>query len=153
MFPHHAPVRRGDLLEAKVARKERVSKRQMSVICDGIVDGISLTKILSSDESLPSYRTVMRHIQEDDDAHDQYRRARAIQVELLRDEISDLVEQPLPDDPKIAQAEVARRRLEAEQKDKYVRQLQPLGLRNKAEDRNDQMSGTITLRWNDAETA
>lgn len=153
MFPHHAPVRRGDLLEAKVARKERVSKRQMSMICDGIVDGISLTKILSSDESLPSYRTVMRHIQEDDDAHDQYRRARAIQVELLRDEIIDLVEQPLPDDPKMAQAEVARRRLEAEQKDKYVRQLQPLGLRNKAEDRNDQMSGTITLRWNDAETA
>jgi len=136
-----------------VARKDRVSKRQMNAICDGLVDGISLAKILTADRSLPSYRTVMRHIQEDDDAHDQYRRARAIQVEMLRDEIIELVEQPLPDDPKMAQAEVARRRLEAEQKDKYVRQLQPLGLRNKAEDRNDQMSGTITLRWNDAETA
>lgn len=95
----------------------------------------------------------MRHIQEDDDAHDQYRKARAIQVEMLRDEIIDLVEQPLPDDPKMAQAEVARRRLEAEQKDKYVRQLQPLGLRNKADDQNNAVSGTITLKWNDTESA
>lgn len=136
-----------------MARKERVSKRQMNAICDGLVDGISLAKILSADRSLPSYRTVMRHVQEDDDAHDQYRRARAIQVELLRDQIIELVEQPLPDDPKLAQAEVARRRLEAEQKDKYVRQLQPLGLRNKADDQNGNMSGTITLRWDDAESA
>ena len=136
-----------------MARKERVSKRQMNAICDGLVDGISLAKILAADRSLPSYRTVMRHIQEDDDAHDQYRRARAIQVELLRDQIIELVEQPLPDDPKLAQAEVARRRLEAEQKDKYVRQLQPLGLRNKADDQNGNMSGTITLRWDDAESA
>lgn len=136
-----------------MARKERVSKRQMSTICDGIVDGLSLNKILASDRSLPSYRTIMRHIQEDDEAHDQYRKARAIQVEMLRDEIIELVEKPLPDDPKMAQAEVARRRLEAEQKDKYVRQLQPLGLRNKAEDQNNAVSGTITLKWNDTESA
>jgi hypothetical protein len=136
-----------------VARKERVSKRQMSTICDGIVDGLSLNRILASDPSLPSYRTIMRHIQEDDEAHDQYRKARAIQVEMLRDEIIELVEKPLPDDPKMAQAEVARRRLEAEQKDKYVRQLQPLGLRNKAEDQNNAVSGTITLKWNDTESA
>ena len=52
-----------------------------------------------------------------------------------------------PEDPKLAQAEVGRRRLEAEQKDKYIRQLQPLGIRDKAEDKNDQVTGTLTLSW------
>jgi len=133
-----------------VARKERVSKSQMKTICDQIVDGISLAKILAGDSTLPSYRTVMRHITEDDDAHTMYRKARAIQAETLRDAIIDIVEQPLPDDPKQAQAEVGRRRLEVEQKDKFIRQLQPLGLRNKADDQNSQPSGTITLKWDDA---
>jgi hypothetical protein len=48
-------------------------------------------------------------------------------------------------------AEVNRRRLEADQKDKYVRQLAPLGIRNKAEDQasDGKVSGTITLKWDD----
>lgn len=131
-----------------MARKERVTKAQMKHICDELSDGRSLTKICQADD-LPSWRTVLRWVQEDDDAHGMYRRARALQAEILRDQIIDLVEQPLPDDPKLAQAEVQRRRLEADQKDKYVRQLQPLGIRDKAEDKKDQMSGTITLKWND----
>lgn len=134
-----------------MARKERVSKAQMKRICDELCDGRSLTKICQA-EDLPSWRTVLRWVQEDEDAHDMYRKARALQAEILRDQIIDLVELPLPEDPKLAQAEVQRRRLEADQKDKYVRQLAPLGIRNKAVDSKDQMSGTITLKWNDAES-
>ena len=66
--------------------------------------------------------------------------------EVMRDQIIDLVEAPLPDDPKLAMAEVQRRRLEADHKDKHIRQMQPLGIRDKADD-NKQSSGTVTLSW------
>ena len=59
--------------------------------------------------------------------------------------------QSLPNDPKLAMAEVQRRRLEVEQKDKYVRQLAPLGLRNRPEDQGDKkFNGTITLKWDES---
>jgi len=130
-------------------RKPRVTKLQFKSICEQLAEGNSLMKICSQDELLPSWRTVLRHIQEDDEAHEEYRKARAIQAEVLRDEIIEIIEAPLPDDPKLAQAEVGRRRLEVEQKDKYVRQLQPLGIRNKAADQDSKVQGTITLKWGD----
>jgi hypothetical protein len=68
----------------------------------------------------------------------------------MRDQIIDLVEAPLPDDPKLAMAEVQRRRLEADHKDKHIRQMQPLGIRDKADDKQQQ-SGTLTLVWGNAE--
>ena len=49
-------------------------------------------------------------------------------------------------------AEVQRRRLEADHKDKHIRQMQPLGLRDKAED-NKQTSGKVTLVWGDQAVA
>tara|TARA_Y100001970_G_C14226477_1_gene855998 strand:+ start:1366 stop:1758 length:393 start_codon:yes stop_codon:yes gene_type:complete len=127
--------------------KLRVTKQQMNFICEQLMDGKSLAKICESNQDLPSSRTVTRHLQDSEESYLQYRKARAIQGELLRDTIIELVERPLPEDPKLAQAEVGRRRLEAEQKDKYIRQLQPLGIRDKAEDKNDQVSGTLTLSW------
>ena len=68
----------------------------------------------------------------------------------MRDQIIDLVEAPLPDDPKLAMAEVQRRRLEADHKDKHIRQMQPLGIRDKADDKQQQ-SGTVTLTWGNAD--
>ena len=132
-------------------KRPRVTSKQMDMICEQIAEGNSLRKICISDE-LPSWRTVLRHIQESDEAYAQYSKARAIQAEVLREDIIDLVEAPLPEDPKLAQAEVQRRRLEADQKDKFIRQVQPRGLRDKAEDKAE-MSGTITLRWGDAEAS
>ena len=70
-------------------------------------------------------------------------------TEVLRDSIIELVERELPTDPKLAMAEVQRRRLEADQKDKYIRQLAPLGIRDRSEDK--QASGSITLSWEGAE--
>jgi hypothetical protein len=93
---------------------------------------------------------VLRHVQEDEEAYTAYRTARALQCEVMRDQIIDLVEAPLPDDPKLAMAEVQRRRLEADHKDKHIRQMQPLGIRDKADDKQQQ-SGTLTLVWGNAE--
>ncbi len=93
---------------------------------------------------------MLRHVQDTDEAYTEYRKARSLQAEIMRDDIIALVEQPLPIDSKAAMAEVGRRRLEVEQKDKYIRQLQPSGIRDKVED-NKQSSGTITLSWGGAE--
>ena len=87
-------------------------------------------------------------MKEDEDAYEQYRTARTLQCEAMRDAIIDLVEQPLPADPKLAMAEVQRRRLEADHKDKHIRQMQP-SLRNKPEDANNG-AGSITLTWGNA---
>ena len=130
--------------------KRRVTKQQMQEICDRIANGESLTRICNESDHLPSWRTMLRYVQDDADAYSAYRRARALQCEVMRDQILDLVQAPLPDDPKMAMAEVQRRRLEADHKDKHIRQMQPLGIRDKAED-NQQSSGTITLTWGNAE--
>ena len=130
--------------------KTRVTKAQMETICERIAEGISLTRICNEDSALPSWRTVLRWVQENEEAYTKYRVARTLQCEAMRDQIIDLVEAPLPDDPKLAMAEVQRRRLEADHKDKHIRQMQPLGIRDKAED-NKQGSGTITLTWGNAE--
>lgn len=129
-------------------RKPRVTKEQMTLICDELADGKSLQRILAEHDDLPAYRTITRHLQDDEEAYRLYRRARTSQAEKIRDEIIDLVQRPLPDDPKLAMAEVQRRRLEADHLDKYVRQLAPLGIRDKSEDKpSDKVSGTITLAW------
>lgn len=130
--------------------KRRVTKAQMQTICERIADGTSLTRICNEDSSLPSWRTVLRWVQEDEDAYKQYRVARTLQCEVMRDQILDLVEAKLPDDPKLAMAEVQRRRLEADHKDKHIRQMQPLGIRDKTEDQK-QATGSITLSWSGAE--
>ena len=95
--------------------KRKVTKQQLQEICDRIAEGESLTRICNNSEHLPSWRTMLRYVQDDEDAYSAYRRARALQCEVMRDQILDLVEAELPTDPKLAMAEVQRRRLEAGQ--------------------------------------
>ena len=127
--------------------RRNISEKQLEEIFERIANGESLTRICETSEHLPSWRTVLRHVQEDEDAYKQYRIARSLQCEVMRDQILDLVQAPLPEDPKLAMAEVQRRRLEADHKDKHIRQMQPLGLRDKTEDK--QQAGQITLTWSD----
>ena len=127
--------------------KRNVTKEHMEEICEAIAEGISLTRICNENDHLPSWRTILRYVQEDEEAYKQYRIARSLQCEVMRDQILDLVQAPLPTDPKLAMAEVQRRRLEADHKDKHIRQMQPLGLRDKTEDK--QQAGQITLTWSD----
>ena len=128
--------------------KRNVTQAQFKEICEQLINGKSLATICKADK-MPSSRTILRYVQDDEDAYKQYRTARAIQAEILRDDIIELVERELPTDPKLAMAEVQRRRLEADQKDKYIRQLAPLGIRDRSEDK--QASGSITLSWEGAE--
>ena len=121
----------------------------MVFICDNLCDGKSLTSICNDNDDLPSWRTFLRHVKEDEDAYEQYRPARTLQCEVMRDDIIALVEKPLPTDPKLAMAEVQRRRLEADHKDKHIRQMMPSGIRNKAADANNGQ-GSITLTWGNA---
>jgi hypothetical protein len=129
--------------------KVRVNQKDFREICERLAEGESLTKICG-DQHLPSWRTVLRHVQDTDHAYDQYRNARALQAEIMRDEIIDIVSAELPNDPKLAQAEVGRRRLEADYKDKMVRQLQPRGVRNREEDKVDEGPGEMIIRWQGA---
>ena len=131
--------------------KRNVTKEQMVIICDRIAGGESLTSICDTSETLPSWRTILRYVQEDEDAYTQYRNARSLQCEVMRDQILDLVEAALPDDPKLAMAEVQRRRLQADHMDKHIRQMQPLGIRDKQEDK--QQAGQITLTWSGGEVS
>ncbi len=57
-----------------------------------IAEGRGLKPICNEDDTLPSWRTVLRHIREDDEAHRKYREARTIQAECMRDEIIELTE-------------------------------------------------------------
>ena len=127
--------------------KRNINEKQMEEICNRIAEGESLKRTCDSSDHLPGWRTVLRHVQEDEDAYKQYRIARSLQCEVMRDQILDLVKAQLPTDPKLAMAEVQRRRLEADHMDKHIRQMQPLGLRDKSEDK--QQAGQITLTWSE----
>jgi len=128
----------------------KVTVKQMEEICNRLMDGESLTQICDHTEDLPSKRTIYRHVQSDEKAWEMYSKARAIQGEDLEDQIMDIVNEPLPSDPKFAMATVQNKRLKVDALDKRKRQLQPLGgIRNKPEDLSPTVSGTIKLSWNE----
>ena len=128
----------------------KVTVKQMVEMCNRLMDGESLTQICDHTKELPSKRTIYRHVQSDQTAWEMYSKARAIQGEDLEDQIMDIVNEPLPSDPKFAMATVQNKRLKVEALDKRKRQLQPLGgIRNKPEDLSPSVSGTIKLSWNE----
>ena len=133
----------------KKQRKSRVASQHFDEICQRIAEGEGLRPMCDKSEHLPSWRTVLRFVREDEEAYSRYREARQIQAETMRDHILHLVEAPLPTDPKLAMAEVQRRRLEVDAKEKHIRQMQPSGVRDKVEDKQDQ-SGEIVIRWGDS---
>ena len=51
----------------------------------------------------------------------EYRTARALRAEASKEDILEIVTAPVPNDPKLAMAEVQKRRLECDYKGKYVR--------------------------------
>ena len=128
-------------------RKPRVQSAAFKEICERISKGEALRPMCETSDNLPSWSTVLRFVREDDEAYKRYREARQLQAETMRDQILALVEAPLPDNPKLAMAEVQRRRLEVDAKDKHIRQMQPSGVRDRVEDNSTQAGGEITIRW------
>ena len=130
----------------------RLSKAKMQRVCDELAKGKSLRSICDGDDTMPAWSTVLQTVQRDEDAFEMYSRARAIGAEVLADHMHDLAGSPLPADidPKLANAEVQRRRIEVDTLKWTFARMQPRGVRHKKED-VDTSSGTVVLMWGDDE--
>jgi hypothetical protein len=124
----------------------KLNKTRMLRVCDELAKGKSLRSICESDDQQPHWVTVLQAVQRDEDLYELYSRARAIGAEVLADEMHDLARQPLPEDmdPKLANAEVQRRRVEIDTLKWTFARMQPRGVRHKKEDVDN---GEITLSW------
>lgn len=126
----------------------KLNKARMQAVCDELAKGKSLRSICDNDPKMPHWVTVLQAVQRDEGLYELYSRARAIGAEVLADEMHDLAAQPLPDglDPRLANAEVQRRRVEIDTKKWTFAKMQPRGVRHKKED-VDQQQGPVTLVW------
>ena len=129
----------------------KLNKTRMLKVCDELAKGKSLRSICENDDQQPHWVTVLQAVQRNDDLYEMYSRARAVGAEVLADEMHDLARQPLPEDmdPKLANAEVQRRRLEIDALKWTFARMQPRGVRHKKEDVDN--AGEITLSWGGGE--
>ena len=128
-------------------RRQRLLATTMQAIADRLAAGESLVKI-TKDKGMPSYASVTRAVQEDDELGSIYRRGRVLQAEFFSDRINDLACEGLPDllDPRHLNAEVQRRRLEIDSLKWTLARMQPFGLRDRREDAAP-TTGTLTVTW------
>ena len=128
----------------------RLAKKRMQAVCDELAKGKSLRSICDNNKEMPAWSTVLQTVQRDEESFEMYARARAIGAEVLADHMHDLAGSPLPEglDPRFANAEVQRRRLEVDTLKWTFARMQPRGVRHKKED-IDQNAGQITLVWGD----
>jgi hypothetical protein len=129
-----------------MAKERKVTKTVMRDIAGRLASGETLVSICR-DEQMPSYRTVTRAVQADDELWDMYHKARILQAEYYGDHIIELATAPLPAelDAKVVNAEVQRRRLEIDSLKWTFARSQPFGLRDKKEDAAGPKS--VTLTW------
>jgi|TARA_Y100000310_G_scaffold48435_1_gene44899 hypothetical protein len=128
-----------------------VNTKTMQKIADLLATGESLVSICKR-KGIPSYSSITRAVQADDELWDIYRRGRVLQAEYFGDSINELARSPLPDtlDPRVVNAEVQRRRLEIDSLKWTLARMQPYGLRDKKSDGNAN-AGAITLSWSNGE--
>ena len=116
-------------------------------VADQLSVGKSLRSICDADKSLPSWETVLRGVQRDDELYDIYSKARAIGAEFLMDEMFDLARKPLDDvERSLANAEVQRRRLHVDTLKWVFARMRPWDVRHRKED-VDTGGGVIQLTW------
>lgn len=126
----------------------KLSKAKMQVVCDELAKGKSLRSICEYNDAMPAWSTVLQAVQRSEELYEMYARARAIGAEVLADEMHDLAASPLPPDldPRLANAEVQRRRVEIDTKKWTFAKMQPRGVRHKKED-VEQANGPVMLVW------
>ena len=129
-----------------IKKSKTVNKRVMQKIVDKLAEGITLTEICQADD-MPSYRSITRAVQLDEDLWELYRKGRVQQAEFYTDRINQLAMSPLPDvdDQRKLHAEVNRRKLEIETLKWTTSRNQPHGVRDKKEDAPQQQA--ITISW------
>jgi len=133
-----------------IKKSKTVNKKIMQKIVDRLAEGITLVEICEA-EDMPSYRSVTRAVQIDEDLWELYRKGRVQQAEYYTDRINKLAMSPLPDvvDQRVLGAEVQRRKLEIETLRWTTARAQPNGVRDKKEDAPQQQA--ITISWAGAE--
>jgi len=133
-----------------IKKSKTVNKKVMQQIVDKLAEGITLVEICEA-EDMPSYRSVTRAVQIDEDLWELYRKGRVQQAEYYTDRINKLAMSPLPDvvDQRVLGAEVQRRKLEIETLRWTTARAQPHGVRDKREDAPAQQA--ITISWAGAE--
>lgn len=126
----------------------KLSKAKMQIVCDELAKGKSLRSICEHNDAMPAWSTVLQAVQRSEELYEMYSRARAIGAEVLADEMHDLAASPLPPDldPRLANAEVQRRRVEIDTKKWTFAKMQPRGVRHKKED-VEQANGPVMLVW------
>ena len=133
-----------------IKKSKTVNKKIMQKIVDKLAEGITLVEICEA-EDMPSYRSVTRAVQINEDLWELYRKGRVQQAEYYTDRINKLAMSPLPDvvDQRVLGAEVQRRKLEIETLRWTTARAQPHGVRDKREDAPAQQA--ITISWAGAE--
>ena len=121
-----------------------VTKEILDTIFKELMAGKSLTSICKNNDGFPHRQTVMSHIQKDQEVFERYQAARAIQGEIIADEMKDLLDAA----PPTTMTEATWRRIKLDNLDKIRRQLQPLGgIRNKPADVATGLKANISLGW------
>ena len=128
-----------------IKKSKTVNKRVMQRIVDKLAEGITLTEICQADD-MPSYRSITRAVQLDEDLWELYRKGRVQQAEFYTDRINQLAMSPLPDvdDQRKLHAEVNRRKLEIETLKWTTSRVQPNGVRDRKEDAPQQQGTSLT---------
>ena len=128
--------------------KKKLTKAVFAEILQLIAEGNPLRSICDRNERFPAWRTFLQYVRDNEDAHAQYRKARIDQTETLRDYLLELTPRPLPTDKQFANAEVQRRKLEADVINRMIGSAQNRGLRDKVEDKPEQPT-SLTIKWGD----
>ena len=123
----------------------KLNKEIVQKVCDKLADGLSLSKVCLA-KNMPARRTFLEAVQRNEEFYEMYTQARAIQAEVLADEMFDIARQDLGNvDNKMANAEVQRRRVHIDTLKWTFAKMQQRGLRNKAEDQTG--NNQIVLSW------
>jgi hypothetical protein len=128
--------------------KRKLTEKLLAEILELIAGGQSLRSICDHNKQYPSWRTFLQYVRDDDEIYARYRKARIDQAESLRDYLIELTQRPLPADKQMANAEVQRRKLEADVINRTIGAAQAKGLRDKQEDQVEKPT-TLTIRWGD----
>jgi hypothetical protein len=91
-------------------RPPELTEKQIDELLQALTDGAPLSSIVEGDQ-WPSYRSVFRRLEKDDEFRQRYDRARAIQAERWADELITLANS-LPEDATVEQIAATRLKID-----------------------------------------
>lgn len=87
-----------------IGRPSTYTPEMANRICEALTEGRTLRSLIASDEGIPGFGTIFRWLEAHADFREQYTRARAVQADVLADEIMDVGRRH--DDPQAARVRV-----------------------------------------------